>query len=503
MSIHPEARSVIARISLSYWCLCLLLMTLCSGCIMLGPDFTPPPAPMHDAWLGHDKSLYQKTAQKPDWWQVFDDPLLSRLIQQAWQNNPDRLAAMFRIQEARARLGIAKSSLFPQRQTFGMEIMAEKLSEAWPYYDANNSSAFGSFQTGFDAVWEMDIWGRFQRGIEAAQAQLDASMLDHDDILVSLAAEVAVTYIDIRTLQQRRLLAAKNHEVQARTYAISRSRFQNGLSTELDMQQADALRKSTEAEIAGIDRSLLQSVYALCALTGQTPSALPEILANPASIPVASGQVMAGVPADMLRRRPDIRREERKAAAESALIGVAESELYPRLSLYGSIGIGTGTANGTDILDVINIHSLAAKFGPSVTWPIFNYGRLRNNVRGHEARFDGLLMAYRSQVLRALREVEDAMAGFNQSRRQVEALSEGVQASSRAVELALRQYQEGLEDYTRVLNSQQFLVQQQDQLTRSQGAVARYLIATYKARGGGWEVFHEQARVQQMAQTTE
>jgi NodT family efflux transporter outer membrane factor (OMF) lipoprotein len=463
------------------------LAALLSACMEVGPDFHKPEAKVPATWLD-SKKPGPKSADSRNWWKSFQDPVLDRLVERAYRQNLDVQIAAVRILEARAQLGIARGSLFPQRQQFTADLFYDQLSERSPYFQSTADYSFASFQTGFDALWEIDIWGRFRRGIESAGAQLTASALEYDDVLVTLTAEVAAAYVQIRTFQQRLVLARGNADLQEKSFRIAESQYRNGISTELDMQQAKALQRATRAEIASLEVGLRQSKNALSQLLGMPPSHLENELGEGSEIPAAASDIAAGIPADMLRRRPDVRREEFKAAAQSAQVGVAEAELLPKFSLYGSIGLASGSVGSVDAFDVFSPHALAAKFGPTVTWPILQYGRLKNNVRVQDARFQQLLIGYQSAVLRALREVEDAMIAFRKAGERVDSLREGVDASQRAAELALTQYRDGLEDYTRVLNSQLFLVQQQDKLTASRGDVARNLIAMYKALGGGWEI---------------
>ncbi|MFO1418652.1 MAG: efflux transporter outer membrane subunit [Methylotetracoccus sp.] len=457
------------------------------GCSLIGPDFEHPQVKLADTWLDEQKRQ-ARSGDFRSWWRIFQDPVLDKLIESAYRQNLDVHIAAVRIQEARAQLGIAKGNLFPQKQNVTMDALYEQLSERSPYYQGSSDYSFMYFQTGFDAAWELDIWGRFRRGIESAGADLAATTLDYDDMLVTLTAEVAAAYVQIRTFHQRLALAHGNADLQERSLRIAESQFRNGVSTELDMQQARALRQATLAEIATLEIGLRQSKNALSVLLGMPPNHLHAQLGDATGIPAVSREISAGIPAEMLRRRPDIRRQEYRAAAQSALIGVAKSELLPRLSLVGSIGINSGSVDGVDIANAFSPSGLAGKFGPTMYWPILQYGRLTNNVRAQDAKFQQLLIGYHSAVLRALREVEDALIGYRKARERVASLEDGVDASHRAAELALLQYRDGLEDYTRVLNSELFLVQQQDRLTASRGDVARNVIAMYKALGGGWEI---------------
>jgi NodT family efflux transporter outer membrane factor (OMF) lipoprotein len=334
----------------------------------------------------------------------------------------------------------------------------------------------------------VDIWGKFRRGVESADALLAVSELTYDDLLVSLTAEVASSYTQIRAFEQRLTLAHQNADLQQSSLRIAEAQYRNGIATELDVQQAKSLLHSTKALVSSLEMGLRQSKNALSILLGLPPEDLTQLLNGPRVIPNAPAEVVVGIPAEVIRRRPDVRREELKAAAQSAMIGVAKADLFPRFSLQGSIGALAGSTQGIDAFDVLGAHAMAAKLGPTISWPILHYGRLQNNVRVQDARLQEQLVNYQNTVLTAMREVEDALVGFFKNREQIVDLKASVEASKRSVDIALSQYKQGIEDYNRVLNAQQFLVQQQDKLTSAQGDLARYLIALYKALGGGWEL---------------
>lgn len=352
---------------------------------------------------------------------------------------------------------------------------------------------YWDFDAGFDAVWELDFWGKFRRGIESADASLLANMAAYDDFLVSLLSEVANAYVVIRTFEKRIQLAEENVALQERSLNITDVRFRNGATTELDVQQAKTLLRNTQALIPQLRAGYRQAKHALSTLLGMPPSELRNILGGPSEIPSAPSAVAAGIPAELLRRRPDIRRAELEAAAQSALIGVAKADLYPSFSLFGSLGLrssdGTNaTRTGDDGADeLFEGDSLEFFGGPSFTWNIFNYGRIKNQVRVQDARFQQLIVNYQETVLRAAREVEDAMVGFLRAQETEEFLNASVVAASRSVDLALIQYRDGVADYQRVIDTQTSLVNQQDLWTQTRGDIVRNLIAMYKAMGGGWQ----------------
>ena len=474
--------------------LVILLGCVLISCTTLGPDFETPKAEIAEDWIDiEDPTLKPDADDFAEWWKVFKDPILDSLIASAYKQNLTLQVAGLRVLEARAQLGIAVGNLYPQNQqarggaTYNArsENVANTIQGDLDYWD---------FDPGFDVAWELDFWGKFRRGIESADADLLANMADYDDFLVSLLAEVANAYTVIRTFENRIQLAEENVDLQKRSLRITEVRFQNGATTELDVQQAKTLLRNTQATIPQLKAGNRQARHALSTLLGKPPNELNDVLDGANQIPVAPSEVATGIPAELLRRRPDIRRAEFETAAQSALIGVAKADLYPNFSLIGSLGLkssgGTNTTrSGEDGADeLFESDSLEFFGGPSFTWNIFNYGRIKNQVRVQDARLQQSIINYQDTVLTAAREVEDAMVGFLQAQEAEAFLRESVEAAERSVELALVQYRDGVEDYQRVIDTQTSLVGQQDIWTQTRGDIATNLIAMYKALGGGWQI---------------
>jgi len=470
------------------------LILMISGCAMVGPDYVKPTAPEPEKWLeADDPQIKSETADFSQWWTGFNDPILNQLVESAYQQNLPLQIAGLRILEARAQLGIAIGFQYPQSQeTFGQGSV-NQLSK----YQANGRFAdryFFDYQVGFDAAWELDFWGKFRRAVQSGMANLEASIADYDDILVALTAEVARSYVIIRTLEERLAVAHENVRIQKRSLEIAEVRFKAGAVTELDVSQARALLRSTEATIPTLESDLRRVKNALAILLGNLPGAIDDMLGPPGQIPAVPAEVAVGIPAELLRRRPDIRFAERALAAQSALIGFAKADLFPHFSLFGSIGlqaaskVDSGSSNNSGFYKLFDGDSLTYFAGPSINWDLFNYGRITNQVRVQDARFQELVVNYQNVVLEAAREVEDAMIGFLRTKDAVVFLADGVQASKRAVDLSLIQYREGLVDYQRVLDTQRFLTEQQNTLVVTAGFVVSNLIAIYKALGGGWEM---------------
>jgi len=468
---------------------------------MVGPDFEPPKASVASNWTESAESvLTSKPEDHPEWWKVFDDPVLDELVRRAHEQNLTLQIAGLKVLQARAELGVAGGQLYPQLQQLRADYG----------YHPNPGAAGGSFSAasfGFDTSWELDLWGKYRRGVESADANLFASVASYDDVLVSLTAEVARTYVLIRSLEQRIITAEKNIQIQTRALEITQVLSDGGTVSELDVQQAATTLHTTQASVPGLRISLRQAEHALSTLLGMPPEAVPDILAGSKEIPSAPAEVAVGIPADLLRRRPDIRQAEFQAAAQCARIGVARAELYPSLSLIGTLGWGATDAAGASLGDVFKSSSFDADIGPSVRWNIFNYGRIKNQVRAQDAVFQQSIANYQNVVLGAATEVEDAMVGFLQSREQADYLRQSVKSSQRALDLAMLQYTEGITDYQRVLDTTRSVTVQQDQYIATMGNITLNLVAMYKALGGGWQVrlgkpFVPEGVQQQMSERT-
>jgi len=470
-------------------CVYAITAIMASGCATLGPDFVKPPVAQPDDWgASRDAGISSAPLAHSQWWKIFNDPVLDNLVNSAYARNLPLQIAGLRILEARAQLGIATGQLYPQVQQANGSVTAVQLSENSPNFNPLADDNFVDYQVGFDAVWEPDFWGRFRRGIEAADASLAASVADYDTALVSLTAEVARVYVTIRILEERLDIALNNIDLQQESLRIATVRYDNGATTELDVQQALTNLSETQASVPAIKRALRQSKNALSILLGVLPSDLADTLGPPGMVPVAPQEVAAGVPAELLRRRPDVRSAELLAAAQSASIGIAEADLYPSFTLAGSIGYQTSDTGSSSAGDLFDSDSFRFTAGPGFRWNIFNYGRLKNNVRVQDARYQQAIVNYQNTVLKAYQEVEDAMVGFVESQQESRYRRSAAEAARRSTDIARIQYREGAVDFQRVIDSERSLVIQQDRWTSSRGEIALNLIAMYKALGGGWEV---------------
>ena len=461
----------------------IVLTVLLTGCAAVGPDFEKPEADIQADWTQPaDEGISSSPHELVEWWKVFNDPVLDELVETARLNNNSLEIAGIRVLEAQAQLGVATGLQYPQ-----VQVASGNATYISPANTAQVTSNHWQFGLGASASWEIDFWGRFRRGIESADAAFMASVAAYDQAQVLLTAAVVDIYTVIRATEAQLAMSHENVKIQQRSYEIAKVLFNNGADSELDMQQARTLLLSTEATIPGLEIALAQSRNALSTLLNQAPGSVKSILANGSGVPAVPENIAVGVPADMLRRRPDVRQAEYLAMAQNALIGLAKADLYPSFSLTGSIGLGSSTLGDSDFGDLFSSDALTWSIGPSFVWPFLNYGRIKNNVRVQDARLQQALINYREIVLQAAREAEDAMAGLIGTRKQHLILEETVVSAVRSNELSTLRYSEGFSDYERVLNAQQALFSQQQRFITNQSDIVRNVISLYKALGGGWE----------------
>ena len=476
-----------------------VLTLLASGCTTLqewvhngfkvGPNYHEPPAAAAQGWIDStDARVAPAAAEGNTWWDVFHDAVLNDLIATAYRQNLDLRTTATRVLQAQAQRNIKVGNLFPQSQNAIGDYAHVQLSK--------NLNVFGSPQaalptnlniwaTGFNASWELDFWGRLRRAIESANAELGASVEGYRAALVTLLADVATSYVQIRTFQQRIAYARRNVEIQRGTLRLAEARLKEGKTTSLDVKQARSSLAQTEASIPPLLIGLRQANNRLCILLGQPPEDLLSRL-HESPIPTAPPEVAAGVPADLLQRRPDVRQALREVAAQSAQIGMAEADFYPQIGVTGFLGYAA-----SDIRRLFAENSFTGLVLPNFQWKILNYGRILNNVRTQDAHLQEKVLQYQKAVLTAGREVEDALVAFLQYQLQAKSLQESVKEAEDPVELVQAQYRGGLVDFNRVYTAQLQLVTQQDQLASARGNIALSLISVYRALGGGWQAFAE------------
>jgi NodT family efflux transporter outer membrane factor (OMF) lipoprotein len=454
-----------------------------SGCMRVGPDFQP----QHEAWSEHwsSASIDQVTQQatEPDvrqWWLIFGDPNLERLMAVADANNGDLKIAGLRVLEARAQLGIALAGQYPQVQQVNADVLASarKRSDGFD----PRSGAYLQYGLGFSVGWELDFWGRFARAIESADASFFAAQANRDGTLVLLHAQVADTYFTLRTAEARLRIARENAQLQKRSYDITEKLFKSGETDELDLQQAKTQYLGTLSSIPDLESQIELSRHALSMLTGRPPGPLPELDVQPGKegvVPLVNRAVLQNVPADLLLRRPDVRAAEYQMAAQSALIGVAKADFYPSVSLLGTLAWSASSLAGSP-------NTLGVVAGPSVTWNVFDHGRITNNVRVQDARLQELTVAYQNTVREAAREADDAATALIAALQRETILNDAQVAARRSLTLANTIYREGYSDFQRVLDAQRALFTQQDTYIVNRSNAVSSLIALYKALGGGW-----------------
>ncbi len=458
---------------------CLAGLVLLSACAAVGPDYKKPESKVPLQWTKPpDPALVRGEADIRQWWGVFDDPQLTSLINRSAQGNLDLKAAVARVKEARARVGIASGSMYPE-----VNVPAEAIRRGTSDNEANTPGiTYNRFSAGLDASWEIDLFGRIRRSIEAAKADYQASEEDRVDVLVTLYAQVALTYLDVRTLQSRLAATYKNIKSQQDMLKLTQVRFKNGLATGLDMAQAETVLASSEAEVPPLKTDLGQAYNNLGVLLGLHPGSVKQELEAPKPIPIPPPTVAVGVPADLLRQRPDIRRSERQLAAQTARIGVATADLYPTFSLIGTVGFAASDAS-----NLFQGSSSFFSFGPTFYWNLFDGGRIRSRIKVQDAITEQLLFSYEQTVLTAMKEAEDAFIAYVEQIARVAALARTVKASARSLRLAVSLYKEGLADFQRVLDAQRSLFEFDNQLAQAQGQTAANLVSLYKALGGGWQ----------------
>ncbi len=510
--VLPAKNAAAAQLTL---CGALAALLWLSGCTMVGPDFVKPEAPVQSNWIeSRHPELKTEPADYRDWWTVFHDPVLNRLVESAYEQNLTLQIAGLRIFQTRAQLGVLIGNIYPQTQQGRGGADYNQLSENAPN-TLNSDDSFWQYNAGFDVAWELDIWGKFRRAIESGVAGLDASVADYDDFLVTLTSEVARVYVLLRTSEERLEIARQNVAIQQRSLEIAEIRFKAGAVTELDVSQAKSLLRNTEASIPRFEADIRQFKNALAILLGKLPGEIDYMLSGAKRIPRAPEQVVADIPANLLRRRPDIQFAEYQIATQTPLIGVSRADLFPAFELFGSFGVLTsssrntqsGGQSGSGFSDMFESDSFEFFGGPAFRWNLFNYGRITNRVRIEDAILQQLIVNYEDTVIRAHQEVEDSLVGFLRKQEEAAFLLGSVQASQRSVDLSLLQYKEGLVDYQRVLDTQRFLTDQQDVWTTTRGDVILNLIGMYKAMGGGWQIregqlFVSKNNMDQMQQRT-
>jgi multidrug efflux system outer membrane protein len=459
--------------------LAVLLLGL-SGCAV-GPDYIRPEMEVPIEYGEGEDARYTVDEVQSSWWTLFNDSTLSTLVQDAARENKGVLQALSRINQSRAMARVAFAELLPGTQLNGSYTKVKDSGSRSPAEFSTGAYDFEIYSASVDAVWEIDIFGRLRRNLEARNAEHAAAVAQLQDSLRMVVAEVGVAYFELRGYQAQLNIAKENLEAQNHTSRIVKAKYQNGLVSELDVVRAQAVLAETRASVPPLESAVKRSIHRLAVLVGKYPKELESRLIAPASIPLYQGSVGIGAPEDLLRRRPDIRSAERMLASYTAQIGVAVGDLFPKVTLNGAIGVEAPNFSG--LTDGGSVYS----YGPSISWTPFDSGRLRARVKATDARAEEALLAYEHVVLVALEDVENALAAYTAERIRHERLKEAVTATSRAYLLAKDQYQEGVLDLLSVLDAERSKLQNESSLAQSETALATSVVGIYKALGGGWE----------------
>ena len=465
-------------IVMSAMCLALL-----AGCAV-GPDYKPPKASASaQQWtsplVGGETN---NPADLATWWKNFGDTNLDSLMTVAVQSNLTLRIAEAHVRESRAERDVVSGSFWPSVGTSGSYSRNRSGLNNFPPLPPGTPLDYNLYNASFDATWELDIFGGTRRTIESASAEIGAAEYGQRDVLVSLLAEVARNYIGARGYQQRLAITRQNIQVQQEILNLTSNRFENGLSSDLDVQQATALLTATEAQVPSLETGFDQSVHHLAVLLGQAPGALQDEMSVEKPIPLTPPTVPVGLPSDLLQRRPDVQRSERELAAATARIGAAKADLFPKFSLTGFAGL--------ESISTANFFNYASRYwsaGPTVQWELFQAGSIRANVRVQNARQEQALDTYEQTVLIALEDAENALTAYAREQTRRESLSQSVQADEQALELSTQLYNNGLADFLHVLDSERSLYAAQDALVQSDQTVSLDLVQLYKALGGGWQ----------------
>lgn len=463
--------------------LILPAVLLClAGCTVLGPDYDEPDI----AWLAQwQPDLYGQLSDDAAgddlaaWWQRFDDPVLTRLVDEVLAANPSLIQAGLRVLEARARLTGAEALRLPQQQQLRSSAAYLRQRRSDGLLPASDDS-FGSYDASLVAGWELDFWGRFERGVQSADAAFFASVAQQRDLQVLLIAQTVDLYYALRTTELRTAIARKNADIQKRSFEITTRLFESGQQAELDLQQARTQYLATLATIPDLQRRRTQLRNALAVLLARPPAPLAALAGSTPDLPTVDPVAISDVPAALILRRPDVRAAAWQAGAQSAQIGVATAELYPAISLLGSFGWSG------DSLSLTRDGTTFA-VGPSLRWNIFDYGRIRANIRVQDARLQQALVAFDAAVLGAAREVDDAAIAVIKTAEAAVILRESRQAAERALAIANRRYQEGYADFQRVLDAQRALFAQAEKELVNEGAHLAALVVLFRSLGGGWQ----------------
>jgi NodT family efflux transporter outer membrane factor (OMF) lipoprotein len=465
-----------------YFIALISALFMLSGCTTVGQNYSPPEMKTPVAWqkqqmgVSAEKQTTRESLSK--WWTTFNDPVLSGLMDKAAAENLDLKQACSRVKQARIQRGITDADRFPSVNATGSVGRTYRKDLKGDFTGTNR------FSVGLDASWEPDLFGGIKRTLEAADAELQGTEESYRGVLVSLFAEVAVNYVQMRTFQSQLLVVETNLKSQEETYNITRWRYQAGLTTELDVERAGSNLEGTRSGIPTLKSSIEQTRNTIAALLGSQPGSLDEELDTYKPVPVAPDEIAVGIPADLLRRRPDLRKAERDLAAQTARIGISQARLYPAINLSGTIGL-----DALSLGNLISTDSLSTGASSLISWPVYKAGAIMKDVELQQEIQDQTLLAYKSTLLTALKDVENALVAYSYDRTKRESLIKQAEFAAQAAETSRVQYSSGLIDFQSVLDAERTLLTSQDQVAQSDAQVILDIVGLYKALGGGWDSF--------------
>lgn len=464
----------------------LSLSLLCS--CMVGPDYKRPAVDVAPEWNTVNHGVKQKPVQSAAWWETFDDPVLTALIEEGYKNSLTLQSAGVKVLQARAQLAQSVGELYPQQQAIGASYTHEQIGQGSQFSDIIPNE-FDVASANLSANWEIDFWGKYRRAIQANDANFLSSLAAYDDALVTLTAEIASSYVSIRTYQTQIFVTEENIKVQKESLRIAQIRFNSGQVSLLDVEQALTELNNTESTLPSLRTDLQKEKDTLAVLLGTTPNRVNALVdQRKPKIPVVPSSIAVGIPKDILRQRPDVREAELNAIAQSESIGAIKAQLYPALSLSGTFGYSSSDIGNNSISDIFQWSNHTIAIGPSLSLPILNYGQITNQVRAQDAVFQQAILNYQNVVLNAQKEVQDGIVSYIESQKTTKSLIMANDAAVKTTDLALIRYKAGEVDYTTVLDAEKDQLSVQTSLTNAEGSIPQGLISLYRALGGGWQI---------------
>ena len=468
-------------------CASTLTVFLLNAC-MVGPDYKQPETKVSDQWDTDNHGVKTTKTQDAAWWKSFNDPVLTRLIEEGYKNNLTLQTTGAQVLQAKAMLAQSVGELYPQQQDVSSNFTRQTIGKG-STVSSIVPNTFNSASISAAASWEPDFWGQYRRAISSNNANFLASLAAYDSALVSLTAEIGSSYVAIRTYQTEINVTEKNIAVQKQSLGLVQNRYQSGQDSLSNVEQSITTLQQTESSLPTLKIALQQEKDAMAVLLGTTPNKVNALLKDKKStIPVAPASVAVGIPKDVLRQRPDVRQAELQAIAQSEEIGAIKAQLYPAFTLNGSFGYSSSNVDNSSISNIFQWSNHTVSVGPSLYIPLFNYGQITNQVRAQDAAFQQAIFNYQNTVLSAQKEVQDGIVGYVESQKSLKSMTAANNAALRTTELTLARYEAGEVDYSSVLNAEMSQLNVQLSLVNAQGTVPQDLISLYRALGGGWQI---------------